>query len=110
MAHCAGLVAGKVFTGEEDPVPYADIVATTTHKSLRGPRGGLLLAKAEWADAIDKGCPMVLGGPLSHMMAAKAVALAEARTDAFRTYAHNVADRRDRAARYIQRGRNGHRL
>ena len=92
MAHFAGLVAGKVFTGEEDPVPYADIVATTTHKSLRGPRGGLLLAKAEWADAIDKGCPMVLGGPLSHMMAAKAVALAEARTDAFRTYAHNVAD------------------
>ena len=92
MAHFAGLVAGKVFTGEEDPVPYADIVATTTHKSLRGPRGGLLLAKAEWADAIDKGCPLVLGGPLSHMMAAKAVALAEARTDAFRTYAHNVAD------------------
>lgn len=92
MAHFAGLVAGKVFTGEEDPVPYADIVATTTHKSLRGPRGGLMLAKAEWADAIDKGCPMVLGGPLSHMMAAKAVALAEARTDAFRIYAHNVAD------------------
>ena len=92
MAHFAGLVAGTVFTGEEDPVPSADIVATTTHKSLRGPRGGLLLAKAEWADAIDKGCPMVLGGPLSHMMAAKAVALAEARTDAFRTYAHNVAD------------------
>ena len=92
MAHFAGLVAGKVFTGEEDPVPYADIVATTTHKSLRGPRGGLVLATKEFAEFVDKGCPMVLGGPLSHMMAAKAVALAEARTRPFRTYAQAVAD------------------
>src|SRR6185312_11326065 len=76
MAHFAGLVAGKVFTGEEDPVPYADIVTSTTHKSLRGPRGGLVLATEEYSDAVDKGCPMVLGGPLSHVMAAKAVALA----------------------------------
>lgn len=92
MAHFAGLVAGKVFTGEEDPIPYADVVATTTHKSLRGPRGGLVLATKEYADAVDKGCPMVLGGPLSHVMAAKAVALAEARQESFRTYAQQVAD------------------
>ncbi len=77
MAHFAGLVAGKVFTGEEDPIPpYADIVTTTTHKSLRGPRGGMVLSTKKYADAVDRGCPMVLGGPLSHMMAAKAVALA----------------------------------
>ncbi len=92
MAHFAGLVAGKVFTGDEDPVPHAQVVTTTTHKSLRGPRGGLVLATEEFADAVDKGCPMVLGGPLSHMMAAKAVALAEARQPAFSTYAQNVAD------------------
>ena len=92
MAHFAGLVAGKVFTGEEDPVPYADLVATTTHKSLRGPRGGLVLATKEYAPSVDRGCPMVLGGPLSHVMAAKAVALAEARQPAFRTYAQAVAD------------------
>ena len=92
MAHFAGLVAGKVFTGEEDPVPYADVVASTTHKSLRGPRGGIVLAKAEYAPSVDRGCPMVLGGPLSHIMAAKAVALAEARTESFQQYAQKVAD------------------
>jgi glycine hydroxymethyltransferase len=92
MAHFAGLVAGKVFTGDEDPVPHADIVTTTTHKSLRGPRGGMVLAKQDYAADIDRGCPMVLGGPLSNMMAAKAVALAEARREDFRTYAHSIAD------------------
>ncbi len=92
MAHFAGLVAGKVFTGEEDPIPYADVVATTTHKSLRGPRGGLVLATKEYAASVDRGCPMVLGGPLGHVMAAKAVALAEARQPAFQTYAQAVAD------------------
>ena len=92
MAHFAGLVAGKVFTGEENPVPYADIVTSTTHKSLRGPRGGFVLATKEYSDAVDKGCPMVLGGPLSHVMAAKAVAFAEARTESFQTYAQDVAD------------------
>ena len=92
MAHFAGLVAGKVFTGEEDPVPYAHVVATTTHKSLRGPRGGLVLATQEYAPAVDRGCPMVLGGPLGHVMAAKAVALAEARQPSFQTYAQAVAD------------------
>ena len=92
MAHFAGLVAGKVFTGDEDPVPHAHIVTTTTHKSLRGPRGGLVLAKEEYAASVDRGCPMVLGGPLSHVMAAKAVALAEARQPSFQGYAQSVAD------------------
>ncbi|MHA6510370.1 glycine hydroxymethyltransferase [Tessaracoccus sp. Y1736] len=92
MAHFAGLVAGKVFTGDEDPVPHAHVVTTTTHKSLRGPRGGMVLATEEFAPSVDRGCPLVLGGPLSHVMAAKAVALAEARTAEFQTYAQNVAD------------------
>lgn len=91
MAHFAGLVAGQVFTGEENPVGYADLVASTTHKSLRGPRGGFVLATGDYAASVDKGCPMVLGGPLSHIMAAKAVAFAEARTEAFRAYAQAVA-------------------
>jgi glycine hydroxymethyltransferase len=92
MAHFAGLVAGKVFTGDEDPVPHAHLTTTTTHKSLRGPRGGMVLATEEFAPSVDRGCPMVLGGPLSHIMAAKAVALAEARQPEFRTYAQQVAD------------------
>jgi glycine hydroxymethyltransferase len=92
MAHFAGLVAGKVFTGDEDPVPHAHLVTTTTHKSLRGPRGGLVLATEEYAPSVDRGCPMVLGGPLGHVMAAKAVALAEARRPEFQTYAQAVAD------------------
>ena len=92
MAHFAGLVAGRVFVGDEDPVPYAHLVTTTTHKSLRGPRGGLVLATREYSDSVDRGCPLVLGGPLGHVMAAKAVALAEARTQEFRAYAQAVAD------------------
>ncbi len=105
MAHFAGLVAGKVFTGDEDPVPHAQVVTTTTHKSLRGPRGGLVLATAEFSDAVDKGCPMVLGGPLSHMMAAKAVALAEARQPAFAGYAQSVADNaKSLADGFLRRG------
>ena len=92
MAHFAGLVAGKVFTGDEDPVPHAHVVTTTTHKSLRGPRGGLVLATEEFAADVDRGCPMVLGGPLSHVMAAKAVALAEARQPEFRDYAQRIAN------------------
>jgi glycine hydroxymethyltransferase len=92
MAHFAGLVAGKVFTGDFDPVPHAHVVTTTTHKSLRGPRGGMVLCQPEFADSVDRGCPMVLGGPLGHVMAAKAVALAEARRPDFRQYAQAVAD------------------
>ncbi len=90
MAHFAGLVAGKVFTDDYDPVKWADIVTTTTHKTLRGPRGALILCKAEYADYVNKGCPMVLGGPLGHVMAAKAIALKEANTDAYRQWASNV--------------------
>ncbi|MFI2840504.1 glycine hydroxymethyltransferase [Mycolicibacterium sp. PDY-3] len=116
MAHFAGLVAGKVFTGDEDPVPHAHVTTTTTHKSLRGPRGGLVLATEEYAPAVDKGCPMVLGGPLSHVMAAKAVALAEARQPAFREYAQAVADNAQslaegftsRGARLVTGGTDNH--
>ncbi len=90
MAHFAGLVAGKVLTGELDPVPHAHVVTSTTHKSLRGPRGGLVLCTEEYAPYVDRGCPMVLGGPLPHVMAAKAVALAEARRPAFTDYASRI--------------------
>ncbi|WP_406104424.1 glycine hydroxymethyltransferase [Micromonospora globbae] len=90
MAHFAGLVAGKVFTGDFDPVPHAHIVTTTTHKSLRGPRGGMVLCQPELAEQVDRGCPMVLGGPLPHVMAAKAVALAEARRPDFADYAQRI--------------------
>src|SRR4051812_40940092 len=89
MAHFAGLVAGGVHAS---PVPYAHITTTTTHKSLRGPRGGLVLAQREYARDVDRGCPMVLGGPLSHIMAAEAVALAEARQPTFQSYAQSIAD------------------
>jgi glycine hydroxymethyltransferase len=92
MAHFAGLVAGKVFNGDFDPVPHAHVTTTTTHKSLRGPRGGMVLCQPEYAESVDRGCPMVLGGPLSQTMAAKAVALAEARLPEFQTYAQAVAD------------------
>ncbi len=107
MAHFAGLVAGKVFTGDEDPIPHAHVVTTTTHKSLRGPRGGLVMATEEYSGAVDRGCPMVLGGPLSHVMAAKAVALAEARRPEFRTYAAQVAaNAQSLAEGFTRRGAN----
>jgi glycine hydroxymethyltransferase len=92
MAHFAGLVAGKVLTGDFDPVPNASVVTTTTHKSLRGPRGGLVLSDAEFAGQVDRGCPMVLGGPLGNIIAAKAVALAEARQPSFRDYAQRIVE------------------
>jgi glycine hydroxymethyltransferase len=90
MAHFAGLVAGKVLTGDFDPVPFAHLTTTTTHKSLRGPRGGMVLCGDDLAEYVDRGCPAVLGGPLSHVMAAKAVALAEASTPDFRDYAQRI--------------------
>jgi glycine hydroxymethyltransferase len=90
MAHFAGLVAGKVLAGDFDPVPHAHIVTTTTHKSLRGPRGGMVLCQPELAEAVDRGCPLVLGGPLPNVMAAKAVALAEARQPGFQEYAQRI--------------------
>src|SRR4051794_40912407 len=105
MAHFAGLVAGKVFTGDEDPVPHAHITTTTTHKSLRGPRGGMVLTTSELSDAVDRGCPLVLGGPLSHIMAAKAGALAEARQPSLRDYAQRIADNAQSLAEgFLSRG------
>jgi len=92
MAHFAGLVAGKVFTGDFDPVPHAHIVTTTTHKTLRGPRGGMVLCNAELKEYVERGCPLVLGGPLGHVMAAKAVALDEASRPAFADYAGRVVE------------------
>ncbi len=92
MAHFAGLVAGKVFTGDFDPVAHAHVVTSTTHKTLRGPRGGLVLCKKEFADAVNKACPAVLGGPLPHVMASKAVAFREALQPGFRTYAHKIVE------------------
>jgi len=105
MAHFAGLVAGQVLTGDHDPVAHADVVTSTTHKTLRGPRGGIVLARAAYAGAVDKGCPLVLGGPLSHAMAAKAVALREALAPDFRHYAASVVDNaRALAADLVRRG------
>lgn len=90
MAHFAGLVAGKVMQGDFDPIPFAHIVTSTTHKTLRGPRGGLILCKEEYREVIDKGCPLVLGGPLPHVIAAKAIAFKEAAQESFKTYAHQI--------------------
>jgi glycine hydroxymethyltransferase len=92
MAHFAGLVAGKVFEGDFDPVAHAHVVTSTTHKTLRGPRGGLVLCTDEFKEQVDKGCPLVIGGPLPHVMAAKAVAFAEARKPEFRTYAARIVE------------------
>ncbi len=88
MAHIAGLVAA----GEHpNPVLYADVVTTTTHKTLRGPRGGMILCKAELAQAIDKAVfPGTQGGPLMHIIAAKAVAFKEALSDEFKAYQHQI--------------------
>ncbi|HEX5831328.1 MAG TPA: serine hydroxymethyltransferase [Gemmatimonadaceae bacterium] len=90
MAHFAGLVAGGVYPS---PVPHADVVTTTTHKTLRGPRGGLILCKAEHQKAVDKAMfPGIQGGPLEHVIAAKAVALLEAMQPSFRDYARQVVE------------------
>ena len=90
MAHIAGLVAAGV---HPSPVPWADIVTTTTHKTLRGPRGGLILCKEQHARAIDKSVfPGMQGGPLEHVIAAKAVALFEAQSPAFVRYAGRVVE------------------
>ena len=88
MAHIAGLVAGGAHMS---PIPYADIVTTTTHKTLRGPRGGLILAREEFAKKLNSAVfPGTQGGPLEHVIAAKAVCLKEAMEPEFKTYAHNV--------------------
>ena len=89
MAHIAGLVAAGV---HPSPVPYADVVTTTTHKTLRGPRGGLILCKEEYAKAIDKAIfPGTQGGPLMHIIAAKAVAFGEALKPEFKAYQEQIA-------------------
>ena len=100
MAHFAGLVAGKVFTGDHDPVAHADVVTTTTHKTLRGPRGGMILCRQEFAEQVDKGCPLVLGGPLPHAIAAKAVALREADSGEFKEYSARIVENASALARY----------
>ena len=88
MAHIAGLVAGGQHM---NPVPYADVVTTTTHKTRRGPRGGMILAREEFGKAINKAVfPGTQGGPLMHVIAAKAVCLREAMQPEFRTYAENI--------------------
>ena len=88
IAHLAGLVAGGA---HPNPVPYADVVTFTTHKTLRGPRGGCILSKAEHAAAVDKAVfPGWQGGPLEHVIAGKAVAFREAMSDHFRDYAHRI--------------------
>lgn len=92
MAHFAGLVAGKAFTGDFDPVAHADVVTTTTHKTLRGPRGGMVMCKEPFAEHVDRGCPMMLGGPLPHAIAGKAVAFTEANTSDFRDYAAHIVE------------------
>jgi glycine hydroxymethyltransferase len=88
MAHIAGLVAAGL---HPSPVPYADVVTTTTHKTLRGPRGGMILCREELAKAIDKAVfPGTQGGPLMHIIAAKAVAFGEALTDEFKAYQQQI--------------------
>jgi glycine hydroxymethyltransferase len=103
VAHYAGLIAAGVYPS---PVPYADVVTSTTHKTLRGPRGGLILAKQQYAAALDKAVfPGTQGGPLMHVIAAKAVAFGEALSDEFRGYQKQVlANARALAAALAQGG------
>jgi glycine hydroxymethyltransferase len=100
MAHIAGLVA----TGHHpSPVPHADFVTTTTHKTLRGPRGGMILCKEKYAKLIDKSIfPGVQGGPLMHVIAAKAVALGEALTDEFKSYSERIIRNAERLAEALK--------
>ena len=103
MAHIAGLVAA----GEHpSPVPYADFVTTTTHKTLRGPRGGMILCKEQYAKAIDKAIfPGTQGGPLEHVIAGKAVCFKEALSDDFKAYQHQIVlNARAMAAQFNQEG------
>jgi len=103
MAHFAGLVAGGVYPS---PLPHAQIVTTTTHKTLRGPRGGMILCTAEYAKAVDKQVfPGTQGGPLEHVIAAKAVSFLEALSPEFKTYARDVVkNAQTLAAALVSRG------
>ncbi|WP_462410230.1 serine hydroxymethyltransferase [Neobacillus sp. Marseille-QA0830] len=101
MAHIAGLVAAGL---HQSPVPYADFVTTTTHKTLRGPRGGMILCKEEFGKKIDKSIfPGIQGGPLMHVIAAKAVAFGEALTDEFNEYAGKIVANAKRLAESLQK-------
>lgn len=105
MAHFAGLVAGGAFDGDYNPVAHAHVVTSTTHKTLRGPRGGIVLCTKEFAEYVDKGCPMVMGGPLPHVIAAKAVAFTEANQPEFKAYANKiVSNARALAAACVSEG------
>ncbi|MEH7303665.1 serine hydroxymethyltransferase [Neobacillus drentensis] len=100
MAHIAGLVAAGL---HQNPVPYADFVTTTTHKTLRGPRGGMILCKEEFGKKIDKSIfPGIQGGPLMHVIAAKAVAFGEALQDSFKDYAGQIITNAKRLADSLQ--------
>lgn len=100
MAHIAGLVAAGL---HENPVPYADFVTTTTHKTLRGPRGGMILCKEQYAKQIDKSIfPGIQGGPLMHVIAAKAVALGEALKPEFKQYAKRIIENAKRFAEALK--------
>ncbi|MGI8385771.1 serine hydroxymethyltransferase [Robertmurraya sp. P23] len=101
MAHIAGLVAAGL---HQNPVPFADFVTTTTHKTLRGPRGGMIFCKEEWAKKIDKSIfPGIQGGPLMHVIAAKAVAFGEALQDSFKEYAANIISNAKTLAESLQK-------
>jgi len=101
MAHIAGLVAAGL---HQNPVPYADFVTTTTHKTLRGPRGGMILCKEEFGKKIDKSIfPGIQGGPLMHVIAAKAVAFGEALQESFKDYAANIIANANRLAEGLQK-------
>jgi glycine hydroxymethyltransferase len=101
MAHIAGLVAAGL---HQNPVPYADFVTTTTHKTLRGPRGGMILCKEEFGKKIDKSIfPGIQGGPLMHVIAAKAVAFGEAIQDSFKEYAGQIISNAKRLADSLQK-------
>ena len=100
MAHIAGLVAAGL---HQNPVPYADFVTTTTHKTLRGPRGGMILTKEEWGKKIDKSIfPGIQGGPLMHVISAKAVAFGEVLQDSFKEYAGQIIANAKRLAEGLQ--------
>lgn len=101
MAHIAGLVAAGL---HPSPVPYAHFVTTTTHKTLRGPRGGMILCKEEFAKKLDKSIfPGIQGGPLMHVISAKAVAFGEALQDSFKEYAANIIKNAKRLAEQLQK-------
>ncbi|WP_066176291.1 serine hydroxymethyltransferase [Bacillus marinisedimentorum] len=101
MAHIAGLVAAGL---HQNPVPYADFVTTTTHKTLRGPRGGMILCKEEYAKKIDKSIfPGIQGGPLMHVIASKAVAFGEALDDSFKDYASHIIDNAKRLGEQLEK-------